>query len=172
MRRSWARSTVGCLIAAVVLVGAVPAQAGTGTFVTKAKWKNCETKQSAIRVKATFPNVASYYGKGRYLVKKEIRWDVLKSGMWRREDSTTQQTQWVKINATAQGLNWDFVTSIGDRTGWGNLYDSRWRAHVTFKLIKNRKGPKDKRVDTIEIFPTKGLFAEVGSCGGIVPGEA
>ncbi|WP_275693154.1 hypothetical protein [Nocardioides sp. TF02-7] len=37
---------------------------------------------------------------------------------------------------------------------------------MTIKLLKNRPGPKDKTVDTIEIWPANGSFREVGShCG-------
>jgi len=63
---------------------------------------------------------------------------------------------------------WDFVTSIGDVTNWGAEYGQRWRAVVTFKLIRNRPGPVDKRVDTVERWLTKGMFAEQGVGCGVV----
>lgn len=135
-----------------------PAQAGT--FETTSKWKSCDSRKAGIAVKARFSRPASYDGPGRYMVKKWVEWDVLKAGgQWRERDRHYAETNWVKITNT----DYDFVTSVGDSTNWGALYDSGWRAKVTFKLIKNRKGPRDKKVDEIQIFPTKGSFREQGT---------
>ena len=38
---------------------------------------------------------------------------------------------------------------------------------MTFNFIKNRTGPRDKKVDEIQIFPGKGSFREEGTyCDG------
>lgn len=159
-RRRVQRLGLALLVTAASLATAGPAL--SGTFATTAKWKDCETTKAGIRVTATFSNVAAIHGTGRYLVKKEIRWDrLVGSGRWRSSDVHTTQTSWIRIDDTA----YDVVTTVGDTTVWGGSYSGGWRAHVTFKLIKNRVGPKDDRVDLIDIYPTKGSFANVGNCG-------
>lgn len=162
-------ATIAAVILLLLAASMSPAQAGT--FKTVTKWKNCDTTKAAIGVKATFSNPATVYGTGRYMVTKEIRWDYLKApGQWRRADSVKTQTNWLKIS----NPDYDFVSSIGDKTTWGLLYNERWRAHITIKLIKNRPGPRDRRVDMIEIWPAKGSFQERGStfCGGIIVGPS
>ena len=98
------------------------------------------------------------------MVKKWVEWEYLKTkGEWREADRRYTETNWLKITNT----DYDFVSTIGDATNWVNLYDSGWRAKVTFKLIKNRTGPRDKKVDEIQIFPGKGSFREEGTyCDG------
>ncbi len=149
----------------VALAAAGPAL--SGTFTTRAKWKNCATTQAGIRLTATFADVAAIHGSGRYMVKKEIRWDrLIGSGRWRASDTHTTQTAWITID----NPSYDFVSSIGDVTAWGNSYPRLWRAHVTFKLIKNRPGPRDKRVDLIDVYPRQGSFRDLASCGS-APGS-
>lgn len=153
------------LVTTTALAATGPALAGSIT--TRAKWKNCSTTQAGLSATATFTNVAGIYGPGRYLVKKQIRWDrLIGSGRWRAGDVHTTQTSWITISNT----QYDFRTRVADRTTWGNAYFTRWRAHVIVKLIKNRRGPKDKKVDQIDLYPTTGSFREVGSCGTPVPG--
>ena len=114
-----------------------------GDFKTTAKWKNCDTKRSGIAVKATFPTPASYDGSGRYMVKKWVEWEYLKTkDEWREVDPPVHGDQLAQITNT----DYDFVSTIGGATNWHNLYDSGWRAKVTFKLIKNGTGPRDKQV--------------------------
>ncbi|MFN8123028.1 MAG: hypothetical protein U0237_11430 [Thermoleophilia bacterium] len=48
---------------------------------------------------------------------------------------------------------------------------------MTFKLIQNRRGPVDRKVDEVQLFLHKGLFAEQGNCyqprtPGSAPGVA
>ncbi|MBA4607700.1 MULTISPECIES: hypothetical protein [Aeromicrobium] len=150
------------LLAALILGFAPAAQAGTFRITTR--WKSCDTFKSAIAVRVTFKDPAYLYGSGKYMVKRWIEWEVYKSGMWREEDRYYSESNWVKVT----NKNYDWTTTPGDRTGWGNtgLYYSHWRAKVTVKLIKNRKGPRDKKVDEVQIFPMKGSFREIGSnCG-------
>ncbi|MDP3967029.1 MAG: hypothetical protein Q8Q02_02015 [Nocardioides sp.] len=145
----------------LVLVTASPGTAGT--FQTVAKWKNCETTKAGITIRGTFAGPAALYGPGRFKVKKAIRWDVYKGdGKWRVRDNVKTSTEWMKI----RNPNYDLVTSIGDRTTWGNIYRKNWRAHVTLTLIKYRRGPANKKVDKIDIYPQKGSFKEKGSCSG------
>jgi hypothetical protein len=151
---------VAALLAALVLAFAPAAQAGSHRTTTK--WRNCDTYKAAVAVKATFGNVAAIHGKGRYMVKRWIEWEYFKGGTWKEADRYYSQSSWVKVTNT----NYDWITTAGDRTGWQGLYYSHWRAKVTVKLIKNRPGPRDKKVDDIQIFPMKGSFREVGSnCG-------
>jgi hypothetical protein len=159
MMRVPVRLLLACLTGLVLTCGfVVPASAGT--FQTTAKWKNCDNTTSAISIRGTFTDPARYHGKGRYMVKKWIRWDYLQTrGQWRAADTWASETRWVKVN----NLSWDFVSTAADRTNWAGLYYDRWRAHVTIKLIKNRPGPRDKTVEVIDIFPMKGSFTERGS---------
>jgi hypothetical protein len=148
--------------AAVVLGSASPALADD--LKVRAHWKSCETLAAGLSFRTEFSPPARYYGEGRYLIKSEIRWDKYTSaGSWRVRDSNTIQTPWLQIN----NPNYEYGLSHGDRTTWGNLYPNHWRAHVTVKLIKNRPGPKDKRVATVERLFNKGTFRERGSyCQG------
>jgi hypothetical protein len=151
----------GVGVATVVAVaGTSGAQAGD--FVTKSTWRNCDTTQSGIAVQATFRRPASSDGPGRYMVKKWIEWEKYDAGRWLERDRSYTETNWVKISNS----NYSFVTTAGDRTTWLVLYYQQWRAKVTFKLMKNRPGPKDKVVDTVQIFPTKPSFTEVVACRG------
>ncbi len=153
---------IGILAALIALVAAglcaVAPAANAGDAKTLSKWKNCETTQSAITVKTTFTDPAAAYGNGRYMVKKWIRWDYLKSGgQWRNGDTAHTETAWLEIT----NPQYDFVSTIGDKTKWLSLYTSLWRAHVIIKLLKNRPGPKDKVVETVEIWPMKGSFRNI-----------
>ncbi len=139
---------------------AIAGPAAGATFTTRAKWKNCDTRTAGIHVTGTFPGVSAIHGEGRYMVKKEIRWDrLIGSGRWRVSDTRRTQTAWTQVG----NPSFNFVTSIGDTTNWGATYLRGWRAHVTLKLIKNRPGPRDQKVDEIDIYPTKGSFREMGS---------
>ncbi|MET1131831.1 MAG: hypothetical protein ABWX60_00240 [Aeromicrobium sp.] len=151
---------VATLLAALVLAFAPAAQAGTFRITTR--WKNCDTFKAAIAVRTTFSNVAATHGTGKYMVKRWIEWEYYKGDTWKEADRNYTESSWVKITNTS----YDWVTTPGDRTAWHNLYYSHWRAKVTVKLIKNRKGPRDKKVDEVQIFPMKGSFRELGSnCG-------
>lgn len=154
-------AVVAALLAALVLAFAPAAQAGSSKIT--AKWRNCDNYQAAIKVRATFNDPARYYGKGRYMVKRWVEWEYYKgNGAWREADRRYTESSWLKVT----NLNFDWVTTAADRTNWQNLYYSHWRAKVTVKLIKNRPGPRDKKVDEIQIFPMKGSFREIGSnCG-------
>lgn len=119
--------------------------------------------------RATFSNVG-VYGANRYMVKKEIKWQLYIGGdRWRTDDPVKTETPWIRVD----NPSWDFVTSIGDRTVWGiSSYNRAWRAVITFKLIKNRPGPRDKNVETVELVLRQGQFTERGSCrapGGPAP---
>jgi hypothetical protein len=167
-RRRLRLASLMVLVATLALATAGPAL--SGTFVTRAKWKNCDTTKVGISVAGTFTDVATIHGTGRYMVKKEVRWDrLIGSGRWRASDVHSTETRWLTI----RNPSYDFVSSIGDTTVWGATYPRRWRAHVTLKLVKNRPGPRDKKVDEIDISPTKGSFREVGSScdGGVTPGR-
>ena len=132
----------------------------SGTFTLRDRWKSCDTTKAAIGVKATFADVAAIHGPGRYRVQKEIRWDrLIGSGRWRNSDVNKTQTGWITIRNTS----YDFVTSAGDRTTWGATYHRLWRARVTFKLIKERRGPINKKVDQTDVELLKGSFREIGS---------
>lgn len=167
-RRRLRLASLMVLVATLALATAGPAL--SGTFVTGAKWKNCDTTKAGILVTGTFTDVAAIHGTGRYMVKKEVRWDrLIGSGRWRASDVRSTETRWLTI----RNPSYDFVSSIGDTTVWGATYPDRWRAHVTLELVKNRPGPRDKKVDEIDIYPTKGSFREVGSScdGGATPGR-
>ncbi len=149
---------------ALVLVGAlcawgaaVPA-AQAGTFDVIARWRNCDTYQAAISIRATFRDPVRHYGEGKYMVKKWVKWDALKvGGQWRQRDRHYSERGWVH----ATNPNWDFVSTAADRTTWGpTLYAERWRAHVTIQLLKNRPGPRDKKVDELDLFFEKRQFTE------------
>lgn len=153
-------AVVAALLAALVLAFAPAAQAGTSKITTK--WRNCDNFTAAIGVRVTFTDPVRYYGKGKYMVKRWIEWEYYKGGTWREADRRYTESTWRKVT----NPNFDWVTTPADRTGWQNLYYSHWRAKVTVKLIKNRPGPRDKKVDEVQIFPMKGSFREIGSnCG-------
>lgn len=150
------------LLTAALLLGVLPSTASAGEFITRAKWKNCDNAKASILITATFRAPARYYGNGKYMVKKQIKWQKYDAGRWLERDHHDTKTEWLKIT----NQNYDFVTSIGDKTSWGYIYGANWRAQITFKLLKNRKGPIDKKVDEIKIYPKKGSFREQGSnCG-------
>lgn len=152
-------SALGASACALLLVAA-PAQAGEST--TTAKWRNCDTRTAGISVRATFRGPAALYGTGRFMIKKWIKWEKYDAGRWLERDRSYTETSWLQIN----NPQYNFVSTAGDRTGWAALYYNHWRANVTIKLVKNRPGPVDKTVDTIQLLPTKGSFREVASnCG-------
>jgi hypothetical protein len=151
---------------ALLLSSASVSSAGETQII--AKWRNCDTTKAGLSFRTTFYSPARNYGSGRYLIKSEIRWDKYRYGMWRASDVSTRQTPWLKI----RNPEYHFSLSHGDRTTWGaSLFAERWRAHVTVKLIKNRPGPKDKRVETVERFFEKPMFTEVGACEGVSLGS-
>lgn len=153
-------ATVGLLMAALMLAFTPPASAGTQEI--KTRWRNCDKFTSAISVKAKFFRPVQYHGKGRYMVKRWVKWQYWKGGSWRTADRRYTESNWLKIT----NPRYNYVTTAADRTNWAGLYYSHWRVEVTVKLIKNRKGPRDKKVDEIQIFPKKGSFREIGSyCG-------
>ena len=147
-----------CAAAAIALVAVAPSSAAEVKVL--GKWRNCETGQAALTYRTTFINPARSYGMGRYLIKSQIRWDKNASDQWRNLDTNTIQTPWKTIT----NGEFDFSQSHGDRTNWGDWFFRRWRAHVIVKLIKNRPGPKDKRVETVERFFERPMFHERGSC--------
>ncbi len=154
------KRVVLCLAAGLAIVlSSVPA-ASAATFDIRAKWRSCQTSTSALSFRTEFLNPADLYGTGRYLIKSQIRWDKNASGMWRALDVHTIQTPWTEIT----NLEYDFGLSHGDRTKWGKLFEKRWRAHVIVKLIKNRPGPKDNRVELVERFFEKPMFTERAKC--------
>ncbi len=162
-RRTVRGAALALVVTTIGLATAGPAL--SGTFQTRGKWKNCETTQAGIQITATFADVAAIHGPGRYMVTKEIRWDrLIGTGRWRASDVHSTQTTWISIG----NPQYDVVTTIGDRTTWGASYRRNWRAHVTFTLIRNRPGPRDKRVDIVDIYPAKGSFRDVVDCG-VVP---
>jgi hypothetical protein len=164
MKHSVLIPAIGTAAAATVL--AVAPAAHAGEFVTKDKWRNCDTFEAAIGVRATFREPANLFGKGRFMVKKWIEWEKYDAGRWLERDRSYTETVWVDVT----NPRYNFVTTARDRTGWGAIYHSQWRAKVTFKLMKNRPGPKDKVVDTVQIFPMKDSFAEKGSyCHHLLP---
>jgi hypothetical protein len=154
------RRIVLCLAASLAVMLSWVPLASASVDIRK-KWRNCDTNKAGLSFRTEFQNPASWYGTGKYLIKSQIRWDKYASGMWRKLDANTIQTPWTKIT----NLQYDFGLSHGDRTDWGFWFPKRWRAHVVVKLIKNRPGPKDKRVDTVERWFEKPQFNEVGSCG-------
>lgn len=156
------RNIILCFTASAAVVLGSASLASAGWTDVRSKWRDCDSTSSGLSYRTTFPNPARYYGHGRYLIKSQIRWDKYAYGMWRKRDANTIQTPWTKIT----NEEYDFSQAHGDRTVWGNdLYYQRWRAHVIVKLIKNRKGPKDKRVETVERSFEKAVFPERGSCG-------
>lgn len=158
--RTTRMTVVAALLAALVLAFAPAAQAGS--WKTTTKWRNCDKQKAAIGVRVTFTDPARYYGTGKYMVKRWIEWEYYKGGKWREADRYYRESDWVKVT----NLSYDWVTTPADRVAWAGLYYSHWRAKVTVKLIKNRPGPRDKKVDEIQIFPMKGSFREIGSnCG-------
>lgn len=151
---------VGLLMGALLLAWTPSAEAAT--FKTRDKWRNCDTFKSAISVRVTFTDPARSYGNGKYMVKRWVEWEYWKGGKWKEADRHYTESTWQKITNPA----YDWVTTPGDRTGWHGLYREHWRAKVTVKLIKNRPGPRDKKVEELQIYPTKGSFREIGSnCG-------
>ncbi|KQZ70652.1 hypothetical protein [Nocardioides sp. Root151] len=151
---------VALLVSALML--AFTTSAAAGTFKTTAKWRNCDTYKSAISVRVTFSDPADLYGKGKYMVKRWVKWQYYKGGTWRTADPRHTESGWLQIN----NLKYDYITTAADRTNWLGLYYSHWRAEVTVQLLKNRPGPRDRKVDEVKIFPTKGSFREIGSnCG-------
>ena len=155
---------VVCLIvasASIVLSSVSPAVADD--LDIRFKWRACENAAAGLGFRTTFFHPADYYDPGRYMIKSQIRWDKYTSAGWRHLDVSTNKSDWLQIN------NPDYSPSLlhGDRTVWGNLYSRQWRAHVIVKLIKNRVGPRDKRVATEERFFQKPMFDERGSyCPG------
>ena len=152
------RIALAAVVAALTLAVAVPA-ASAETFHIRGKWRDCETLSAGLSYRTEFLRPADYYGPGRYLIKSQIRWDKYAYGMWRKVDANTSQTEWLQIN----NPDYNFGSPHGDRTVWGHLFSQRWRAHVIVKLIKNRPGPKDKTVETVERFLEKRMFPD--RCG-------
>ncbi len=155
------RVAVSCFVAAFVLTLSWVPLASAATFDIRAKWRNCENRKAGLSFRTEFLDPADHYGSGKYMIKSQIRWDKYAYDRWRKLDANTIETPWTRIT----NLAYDFGQSHGDRTSWGNLFSKRWRAHVTVKLIKNRPGPRDKRVEMVERFFEKPMFSERGSCG-------
>lgn len=160
------RKVICCIAAsaAVVLGSASPAFAGQ--LDVRFKWRHCENAAAGLGFRTTFFRPAASYnsGPGRYMIKSQIRWDKHTSAGWRQSSVDTNQSDWIQINSPA----YNPTLLHGDRTDWGyRLFRGRWRAHVIVKLIKNRPGPKDNRVDIVERFFEKPMFHERGSyCEG------
>lgn len=147
-------------MASAFLALSVAPLASAGTLKPLSKWRDCESQQSGLTYRTTFNNVADWYGSGRYMIKSEVRWDRYAFDRWYNRDTNTISTNWLKIT----NPQYDFSHFHGDKTGWGTIYSERWRAHVIVKLLKNRKGPKDKRVDIVHSYFEKGFFPERGNC--------
>lgn len=154
------KRVVLCFAASLVLLLSSVPVASAATFEIRAKWRSCQTTTAALSFRTTFSKPASWHGDGTYLIKSQIRWDKYASGSWRKLDVSTNQTPWTEIT----NPEFDLGLSHGDRTNWGNLFERRWRAHVIVKLIKNRPGPKDNRVDIEERFFEKPMFDERAKC--------
>lgn len=149
-----------CFAASLAIVLSSVTAASAASFDVRAKWRSCQTGTAALSFRTEFLDPADWYGAGKYLIKSQIRWDKYAYGMWRKVDANTIQKPWTHIS----NLEYDFGLSHGDRTAWGNLFDERWRAHVIVKLIKNRPGPKDDRVEMVERFFERAQFTERAKC--------
>jgi hypothetical protein len=150
------------IVSALMVTGTSVAHADSTT--TLARWRNCDTLNAAVKIRATFSDPARYFGEGRYMVKKSIKWQkVGAGGNWiYGGDDYYAETGWLKVT----NVNYDFVSTAGDRTNWGNVYPRLWRAKVTIQLLKNRPGPRDKKVAEFELTPRKAAFQETGTqCG-------
>ena len=159
---------VACVLAAsTAVVFGSASSALADSFDIREKWRDCDDLSARLSFKATFTKPADFYGTGRYLIKSQIRWDKHTSAGWRNWDTNTVQTNWLQIN----NPNYSHTVFQADRTVWSTSYNRRWQAHVIVKLIKNRVGPRDRRVATIERWFSQAMFRERGQDCGVTVGS-
>lgn len=151
---------VAAMLSALLALSMAPVASSAGALKPLNKWRDCESQKSGLTYRTTFGDVARWHESGRYMIKSEVRWDTSAFDRWYNRDATTSSTEWLHIT----NEEYDFSHFHGDRTSWGSVYSDQWRAHVIVKLIKNRAGPKDKRVDTVHGYFEKGFFPERSDC--------
>lgn len=158
MKRRLSGILVPVLAAVVLVVGwGAPANATTQRIYAT---KNCDTYLARTKVKATFNASAASYGKGKFYVTVDVRWDRSTYAGWinSAHNKVSSGHYYVGAGKTLSIYRYD-----ASAWNWGYAgYRRVWRAHIISKLMKERTGP-DKTVLREDRYYSQAIFKETAT---------